>query len=125
MGKVRLERDFQKRLIKELEERLPGSIVKKVEIQQGFPDLLILWKDRWAMLECKREKSAAHQPNQDYYVDLLNGMSFSRFIFPENKEEVLMELQRFFKEPARRLDQSGPPIGGLGFPKEIQLHKYS
>lgn len=97
MGQTRLERDFQRKLIKELEERFPGSIVKKVEIQQGFPDLLILWKDRWAMLECKREQSAAHQPNQDYYVDLLNGMSFSRFIFPENKEEVIHELEHAFR----------------------------
>ncbi len=97
MAGTKLERDFQRKLIKELEERFPGSIVKKVEIQQGFPDLLILWKDRWAMLECKREKSAAHQPNQDYYVGLLNGMSFSRFIFPENKEEVIHELEHAFR----------------------------
>ena len=63
---------------------------------QGFPDLLILYKNKWAVLECKRSKSATKQPNQEYYVDELNGMSFSRFIYPENKEEVLYDLQQSF-----------------------------
>lgn len=97
MPKAKLERDFQKKLIQEIEERFPGAIVKKVEIAQGFPDLLILFGNRWAMLECKRSSNAPHQPNQDHYVDLLNGMSFSRFIFPENKEEVIHELEQTFR----------------------------
>ena len=75
----------------------PGSLVFKMDQIQGVPDLLILHEDRWASLECKRSGQAKKQPNQDYYVDLMDQMSFSRFISPENKEEVLGELQRSFE----------------------------
>lgn len=91
------ESRFQAKLIKEIEKRFEGSIVAKLNVKQGVPDLLILYKDKWATLECKRTRSAKHQPNQDHYVDLMNEMSFSRFIDPENKEDVLNELQRAFK----------------------------
>lgn len=92
----RLESGFQDKLRKDLEERFPGSMIFKMEQKQGIPDLLILYGDRWASLECKRSEKAAHRPNQDYYVEKMNGMSFSRFIYPENKEEVLNELQEAF-----------------------------
>lgn len=90
-----LENRFQSGLIKELRNALPGCFVLKNDgsnIPQGFPDLLILYGDKWASLECKKGSSAARQPNQDFYVQKLDAMSFSRFISPENKEEVLNEL---------------------------------
>ena len=95
----KLERDFQRELIKELERRFPGSIVTKLDSShiQGIPDLLILYEDRWATVECKRDKKATRQPNQRLYVDKMNDMSFSRFIYPENREEVLSELQQAFE----------------------------
>lgn len=93
------ESKFQHDLIKEIKSKLDGCLIMKLDSGyiQGIPDLLILYKDKWAILECKRSAGAKHQPNQDFYVDKLNNMSFSRFIFPENKKEVLDELYRSLK----------------------------
>lgn len=88
----RLESGFQDRLVREIKDELPGCMVFKMDQIQGIPDLLILHNDKWASLECKRERNAKRQPNQEYYVDRMNQMSFSRFIYPENREDVLDEL---------------------------------
>lgn len=94
-----LESVFQKRLIRKIKQMFPECMIIKNDSNyiQGVPDLLILCGNKWAMLECKRSKDADHQPNQDYYVELFDSMSFARFIFPENQEEVLYELQQTFK----------------------------
>ena len=89
----RLESGFQDNLKDELEEMFPGCMTFKMDQMQGIPDLLILYGDKWASLECKQHSKAKRQPNQEYYVELMDQMSFSRFISPENKEEVLRELQ--------------------------------
>lgn len=89
------ENRFQSILIKEIKQHIPGCFVLKNDgsnVPQGFPDLLVLYHDRWGSLECKRDKKAELQLNQPYYVDRLNDMSFARFISPENKKEVLNEL---------------------------------
>ena len=93
-----LESKFQSNLIKEIKEKFPGSIVLKNDSSylQGVPDLLILHKNKWACLEVKKSATAKHQPNQDYYVDKMNEMSFARFIYPENKEDVINELCESF-----------------------------
>lgn len=93
----KLESGFQDRLKAELQKLFPGCMIFKMDQIQGIPDLLILYKDKWACLENKRSANAKHRPNQDYYVELLNKMSFSRFIYPENKDEVLDELKKIFK----------------------------
>lgn len=93
----RLESGFQDRLVTELKQRFPGSMVFKMDQVQGIPDLLILYGKRWASLECKQHSRAKKQPNQEYYVGLMNSMSFSRFICPENKQEVLDELHKAFE----------------------------
>ena len=94
-----LERNFQRSLIKEIKERFDGCIVCKLDPRyiQGIPDLLILYEDRWATLEVKRSQHASHRPNQERYVELMNKMSFSRFVSPENKESVLNDLESTFR----------------------------
>lgn len=94
-----LESKFQSNLIKELKKRFKGCVVLKTDPNyiQGFPDLLVLYKNKWCALECKRKASASKRPNQEHYVRLLNAMSFARFIYPENKEDVLRELQQTFQ----------------------------
>lgn len=91
-----LESDFQAKLIKELKMRFPGCMVLKNDASyiQGVPDLLVLHNDKWASLEVKKSEKAKHRPNQDYYVEKMNDMSFSAFIFPENKEDVLHDLEQ-------------------------------
>ena len=93
----RLESGFQDKLIVTLKEMFPGCMVFKMDQFQGLPDLLILYRKKWASLECKKFASAKRQPNQEYYVGLMNEMSFSRFICPENKEVVLDELSKAFR----------------------------
>ena len=93
----RLESGFQDKLIKDLKERFPGCMTFKMDQIQGIPDLLVLYKDKWASLECKKSASAKRQPNQEHYVGKMDEMSFSRFIYPENKEEVLDELYKAFE----------------------------
>lgn len=87
---------FQARLIKEIKERLPGCIVMKNDSghNQGIPDISVLFGPWYGVLECKRSENAPHRPNQDYYIDRINGMGgFARFVYPENKEDILDELE--------------------------------
>lgn len=93
-----LENKFQAKLVQELKQMFDGCIVTKLDSShiQGIPDLLILYKDKWACLEVKRTANAERQPNQEYYVGRMNEMSFSSFICPENKDEVLTELAHKF-----------------------------
>lgn len=94
-----LENKFKTLLAKELKSLFPGCMVLHLDPNeiQGIPDILILHKDKWAALEGKKTINSPHRPNQDYYVELMNEMSFASFICPENKEEVLYELQQAFQ----------------------------
>lgn len=93
------ESQFQSDLKTEIQQRFPGAVIMKqnAKLYQGVPDYLVLWKKHWALLECKKEENAPHRPNQDKKVEMFNNMSFSSFIFPENKEEVLDAMERSFK----------------------------
>lgn len=96
------ESAFQAKVTKELKARFPGCLVLKndANYMQGFPDLLILYNDKWVALECKRNAGSSHRPNQDYYVETLNEMSYAAFVYPENWDEVLYDIQQTF-EPSR------------------------
>ena len=93
------ESKFQKEVKDELKKRFPGCIVLKHDPGsiQGIPDLSVFWQNHWGMLEVKNDPEAEHQPNQDYWVDYCNNMSYAAFINPQNKEEVLNGMERSFK----------------------------
>lgn len=93
---MRNEAKYQKRLINIIEDILPGCFIIKNDpaSTQGLPDLLILDGDKWAMLEVKASESSNIQPNQAYYVDFFDTLGFAAFIYPENEEEVLDDLQQ-------------------------------
>lgn len=93
-----LETRYQADLKNKIHDRFPGCFILENDPQetQGLPDLLILFEDRWAMLEVKRSASSRTRPNQPYYIDLFGAMSFAAFIYPENEEQVLNELQSAF-----------------------------
>ena len=93
-----LENRFKTKLISEIKERFPGAKVFHLNPNecQGAPDLLILHQNKWAALEGKKSATASHRPNQDYWIHEYNHISFARFIYPENKEEILDELQNLF-----------------------------
>ena len=93
-----LENEFQSKLIKEIKRRFPGCIILKNDPTyiQGIPDLIILHNDKWGALECKKNSKASKRPNQEYYIGIMNQISFARFIYPENKDEVLYDLEHHF-----------------------------
>lgn len=93
------ENAFQAKLIKEIKNRFPGSIVMKNDANyiQGIPDLTVLYQNHWAMLECKREKGASKRPNQSYYVQWAKDNSFGAIVSPENKEEILDAMEQSFR----------------------------
>ena len=99
---MKLESDFKHAFLVELEETYPGIFMIKNDerMQQGIPDLLILYKNKWVMLEFKRATNSRLQANQDYFIDLFADMSYASFVYPENRERVLNEIQQTFR--ARR-----------------------
>jgi hypothetical protein len=87
---------FKSQLIKELENRFPGCVIFQQDpnaTHQGIPDMLILYNTQWAMLETKGAPRSKRQPNQSYWVDYYNDLSFAAFIYPENEGEILDALQ--------------------------------
>jgi hypothetical protein len=92
------EAAYQGKLIKKLQIMFPGCFILKNDPSenQGIPDILILWGNSWAMLEVKKSRIASDQPNQSYFVDMFNEMSFAAFINPQNEEMVLDALQSAF-----------------------------
>lgn len=94
MGKR--ESSFQQDFIEDLITLFPDCIILKNDPTyiQGIPDLLVLNNNRWAALECKKSKDAPARPNQPYYIKKMNEMSYASFVYPENKEVVLHEIQQ-------------------------------
>lgn len=98
MDKI-LERNYQPKVKERIEKMYPGAIVMKTDpiALRGFPDLVILFPNgRWATLETKRSNNASRRPLQDWWQEELDHMSFSRFISPDNEEEVFHDIQQTF-----------------------------
>lgn len=94
---MKQEREFKPKSKERIEEMFPGCFIHEMGCAtQGIPDTLILFEDKWALLEFKKSKDASHRPNQNYYVNKFNRMGFSAFIYPENENEVLEELYEYF-----------------------------
>lgn len=93
------ENDYQKKLKDKLLNVFPGCYIMKNDpsSKRGIPDLTILYRDKWAVLEVKQNEKASKRPNQERHIDILNNMSYASFICPENEEEVFNELERTFK----------------------------
>lgn len=97
--KSKLESDFSEVFTDALEEAFPDSMVIKGNsaYRQGVPDWLLLDGPNWAALELKRDETAKKQPNQPYYVEKMNGMSYAAFVTPSNYREVIDEIQSTFR----------------------------
>lgn len=96
-AKVILEKDFQKAFIRQIKIILPNSIAIKNDANylQGFPDWTVIDGPRVYVFEAKAFKNANRQPNQEYYINTINNAGgFARFVYPENMQEVLDEIQR-------------------------------
>lgn len=93
------ESKFERNIVQKLLDLYPGAIILKTHPNyiQGFPDRLALVGDSWFAFELKRSERAIHQPNQDYYIELLRNMSYANFVYPENEQEFLYEIQRIFR----------------------------
>nr|DAU77960.1 MAG TPA: Nuclease [Caudoviricetes sp.] len=93
------ERQYQAQLIRKIKKLFPGCMVLKNDAayMQGIPDLLVLYRDKWAALEVKASEQARHRPNQKHYVSKMDRMSYASFIYPENEDRVLNEIQRSFR----------------------------
>lgn len=93
------EGTYKRDLAKRIKNLFKDCVILKndASYMPGVPDMLILFHDKWAMLEVKNSSRAAHEPNQPYWISVLDHMSFARTIHPENEEEVLYDLQLAFK----------------------------
>lgn len=91
-----LESTIQSRIARKIRDRLHGScvMINDGNYIQGFPDITVYYKDKFAMLEVKRTRNSEHQPNQDYYIDKFREHVFAEFIYPENEEEILSAMER-------------------------------
>ena len=94
-----LEKDYQRDIIERLHDEFPGCFVLKNDsgYLQGVPDLTVLYREYWAVLEVKLSAKASERPNQRHYITVLDEMSFAAFIFPENEDEGFHALQQAFR----------------------------
>ena len=95
-----LESEFKKYTKNRIIDRFPNLDLDIIDINaynfRSMSDLVILGPEVWAALEFKRSKDSSHRPNQDYHIARLNKKGYATFVYPENLEEVLDELEVLF-----------------------------
>ena len=97
---MKKEADFKSKLYKEIRNKCPGTevIPHDAGYLQGFPDATVYFPNgKYVLLEGKRTENSARQPNQDYYVNDSPLSPNAMFVYPENKKEVLKEIERRYK----------------------------
>ncbi len=95
------ESEFKSKLYREIRERFPGSEVLPNDANyiQGIPDATVYFPNgRYFLLEGKREANSRRQPNQGYYVNESPLSNNAMFVSPDNKDEVLAELERRYHQ---------------------------
>lgn len=98
---AKLEADYKSGLHERIKDLLPGCwvLINDEQTCPGIPDTLVLWGPHYAFLEVKRKKptrASDWRPNQEWYLDELDEMSFAACIYPENEGEILYALQEAF-----------------------------
>ena len=97
-----LESEFRKAFLEEVQNRIDPLnkgflfFLNASNAFRSFPDIVILGSHKWAALEFKKSKRASHQPNQEYYINKLNEIGYASFVYPENAEEILNDLEELF-----------------------------
>jgi len=93
---MKAETKYQASVIRRLANEFPGCVVIRLDPRyvQGYPDLLILYETQWAGLEVKLSADAPTEPNQSYYVEMFDNMSYCAFIYPDNEDVIFYDLQQ-------------------------------
>lgn len=89
---------FERKFCKKLRDLHPDVYVMKndASLVQGFPDRVIYFHDKYAILEFKRSANASRRPNQDWYINNFAQYTYSSYVYPENAEQVFNDLCLFF-----------------------------
>lgn len=94
-----LEKDFKQKFQKELKKRVkPVAILQYKQdatTLKGFPDTIVILEGITVFIEYKKSKRAKYQEGQKMWHDKLEAAGhFSFYVFPENTDEVLKEIER-------------------------------
>lgn len=97
------ESKYRKELEARISGALPGCLILRNNAKeiQGICDIVVFYGERYGFLEIKVSENAPVQPNQTYYVNWLDEMSFAAFIYPENEYQILSDLILWLEQGVR------------------------
>lgn len=96
---MKLESTFEKEFCKALRQTLGEryTYTFKLTAAKGIPDRLILYKDKYALLEFKQYKNAKKQPGQETWVGHFDNLAYAAIVYPENAEKVMQDILNYFE----------------------------